>query len=116
MRAFIVACAVAVIFAVGGAAILANFVQEPSSAAFAEPGVRIERPGPRFWQLLGRLILEALCVIIQYLVSTKGPHILDILRSRSDGSHSRSYGNRCSGLWPAVRPAYLWVHDLVRAR
>jgi hypothetical protein len=41
MRAFIVACAVAVIFAVGGAAILANFVQEPASAAFAEPGVRI---------------------------------------------------------------------------
>jgi hypothetical protein len=29
------------IIAVGGAAILGNFVQEPASAAFAEPSVRI---------------------------------------------------------------------------
>ena len=41
MRAFIVACAVAVVIAVGAAAILDNFAQETASAAFAEPGVRI---------------------------------------------------------------------------
>lgn len=41
MRAFIAACAVAIIIAVGGAAILDNFVQEPAAAAFAEPSARI---------------------------------------------------------------------------
>jgi hypothetical protein len=41
MRVFIVACVVAGIVAVGAAAVLDNFVQESSAAAFAEPGVRI---------------------------------------------------------------------------
>jgi hypothetical protein len=41
MRAFIVACFVAGFIAVGAAAILDNFVQESSSAAFAEPNVRL---------------------------------------------------------------------------
>jgi hypothetical protein len=41
MRAFVVACAVVVVIAVGAAAVLDNFVQEAASAAFAEPGVRI---------------------------------------------------------------------------
>jgi hypothetical protein len=40
MRAFIVACAVAGVIAVGAATILDNFAQETASAAFAEPGVR----------------------------------------------------------------------------
>jgi hypothetical protein len=40
MRAFIVACVVAVVIAVGTAAILDSLVQEIASAAFAEPGVR----------------------------------------------------------------------------
>ena len=40
MRAFILACLVAGIIAVGAAAILINFVQEPVSVAFAEPGTR----------------------------------------------------------------------------
>jgi hypothetical protein len=40
MRAFIVACVVAGIIAVGSAAVLDNFVQESSAAAFTEPGVR----------------------------------------------------------------------------
>ena len=40
MRAFILACFVAGIIAVGAAAILINFVQEPVSVAFAEPGTR----------------------------------------------------------------------------
>jgi hypothetical protein len=41
MREFIVACLVAGVIAVGAAAILENFVQEPASVAFAEPGVRV---------------------------------------------------------------------------
>jgi hypothetical protein len=41
MRAFIVACAIAVVIAVGAAAILDNSAQETASAAFAEPSVRI---------------------------------------------------------------------------
>jgi hypothetical protein len=41
MRAFIAACAVAVIIAIGAAAILGDFVQETASAAFAEPSVRM---------------------------------------------------------------------------
>jgi hypothetical protein len=41
MRAFIVACFVAGFIAVGAAAILDNFAQESSSAAFAEPNVRL---------------------------------------------------------------------------
>jgi hypothetical protein len=41
MRAFIVACVVAVIIAVGGAAVLDNFVQENASAAFAESSARV---------------------------------------------------------------------------
>jgi hypothetical protein len=40
MRAFIVACVVAGIIAVGSAAVLDNFVQESSAAAFTERGVR----------------------------------------------------------------------------
>jgi hypothetical protein len=41
MREFIVACLVAGIVAAGAAVILDNFVQEPASVAFAEPGVRV---------------------------------------------------------------------------
>jgi hypothetical protein len=41
MREFIAACLVAGIIAVAAAAVLENFVQEPSSAAFAEASVRI---------------------------------------------------------------------------
>ncbi|MGA2290433.1 hypothetical protein [Bradyrhizobium sp.] len=41
MRAFIVACFVAVFIAVGAAAILDNLVQESSAPAFAEPSARI---------------------------------------------------------------------------
>lgn len=41
MRAFIVACLVAAIIGVGAAAVLDNFVQESSSAAFTEPSARI---------------------------------------------------------------------------
>jgi hypothetical protein len=41
MRVFIVACFVAGFIAVGAAAILDNFVQESSSAAFAEHSARI---------------------------------------------------------------------------
>jgi hypothetical protein len=40
MRAFILACVVAGVIAGGAAAILINFVQEPVSVAFAEPGTR----------------------------------------------------------------------------
>ena len=40
MRAFVVACVVAVVIAVGAAAILDGFVQETAFAAFAEPRVR----------------------------------------------------------------------------
>jgi hypothetical protein len=41
MRIFIAACVVAGVIAVGLAAILDDFVQEPSSAAFAQPGTRV---------------------------------------------------------------------------
>lgn len=41
MRAFAFAGLTAAIIAVGAAAILSNFVQEPSSVAFAEPSARI---------------------------------------------------------------------------
>jgi hypothetical protein len=41
MRVFVVACFVAVVIAVGAAAILDNFLQEPSSAAFAESSARV---------------------------------------------------------------------------
>ena len=41
MRAFIAACAVAGVVAVGAAAILDNFVQQTARAAFAEPSARI---------------------------------------------------------------------------
>jgi hypothetical protein len=41
MREFIVACLVAGVIAVAAAAVLDNFVQEPSSAAFAESSARI---------------------------------------------------------------------------
>jgi hypothetical protein len=41
MRSFAIACAVAVVIAVGAAAILDNVVQETASAAFAEPSARI---------------------------------------------------------------------------
>jgi hypothetical protein len=41
MRIFIAAFVVAVMVAVGAAAVLDNFVQQSSSAAFTEPGVRI---------------------------------------------------------------------------
>jgi hypothetical protein len=41
MKAFIAACLVAVVVAVGAAAMLDNFVQESSAAAFTEPSARI---------------------------------------------------------------------------
>ena len=41
MRAFVASCFVVAIIAVGAAGILENFVQEPTSVAFAEPGVRL---------------------------------------------------------------------------
>ncbi len=41
MRVFIAACFVAGVIAFGAAVILDNFVQEPASAAFAEPSARI---------------------------------------------------------------------------
>jgi hypothetical protein len=41
MRMFIAACFVVGIVAVGAAAVLDNFVQESSAAAFTEPGVRV---------------------------------------------------------------------------
>jgi hypothetical protein len=41
MRAFIAACFVAGVIAGGAAVILDNFMQEPASVAFAEPGVRL---------------------------------------------------------------------------
>ena len=40
MRAFIVACCAVIAIAVGAAVILDRFVQESSSTAFTEPGVR----------------------------------------------------------------------------
>lgn len=41
MRAFVVACLVAGVIAVGAAALLDNLLQEPVSVAFAEPSARI---------------------------------------------------------------------------
>jgi hypothetical protein len=42
MRVFVASCFVAAVIAVGAAAILDNFVQEPASVAFAEqPSVRV---------------------------------------------------------------------------
>jgi hypothetical protein len=41
MRVFIASCFVAGFIAVAAAAILDNFVQEPASAAFAEPSARL---------------------------------------------------------------------------
>ena len=41
MRAFVAACFVAAVIAVCAAAILDNFLQEPASVAFAEPGARL---------------------------------------------------------------------------
>ena len=41
MRAFIAACLVAGIIAAGAAVVIASFVQEPVSVAFAEPSARI---------------------------------------------------------------------------
>jgi hypothetical protein len=41
MREFIFACFVAGVIAVGAVAILDNFIQEPASAAFAEPSARL---------------------------------------------------------------------------
>jgi hypothetical protein len=40
MRVFVWACIATAVIAVGAAFILDNFVQEPVSAAFAEPGTR----------------------------------------------------------------------------
>ena len=41
MRVFIAACLITGVIAVGAAAVLDKFVQEPSSAAFTEPSARI---------------------------------------------------------------------------
>jgi hypothetical protein len=41
MRAFVAVCLVAAVMAVGAAAILDHFVQEPVSVAFAEPSARL---------------------------------------------------------------------------
>jgi hypothetical protein len=41
MRAFMVACFVVGVIAVGAAVVLDSLVQEPASAAFAESGVRL---------------------------------------------------------------------------
>jgi hypothetical protein len=41
MRAFIAVCFISAVVAVGAAAILDNFVQEPVSVAFAEPSARL---------------------------------------------------------------------------
>ena len=40
MRVFVASCFVAAVIAIGAAAILDNFVQEPVSVAFAEPSAR----------------------------------------------------------------------------
>jgi hypothetical protein len=42
MRVFMVACLAATMIALGAAALLDRFVQEASSAAFAEPSARID--------------------------------------------------------------------------
>jgi hypothetical protein len=41
MRAFIAACLVAGIIGRHGAAVLDTFVQQPTSVAFTQPGVRV---------------------------------------------------------------------------
>ena len=41
MRVFVVACVVALILAIGGAAILNQFVQQASDSAYSTSGVRI---------------------------------------------------------------------------
>lgn len=41
MRAFVAACFVAAVIAVGAAAIIDNSVQEPASVAFAEQSARL---------------------------------------------------------------------------
>jgi len=41
MRAFLTVCFAAAVIAVGAAALLDNFVQEPVSVAFAEPSTRL---------------------------------------------------------------------------
>jgi hypothetical protein len=47
MRAFIAACFAVILVAVGGAAILDNFVQQSAAAAFTVPeSVRISQPQP----------------------------------------------------------------------
>jgi hypothetical protein len=44
MRAFIIACSVAVILAIGAAAMLNVFVQQSSSTAFSTTAVRLDEP------------------------------------------------------------------------
>jgi hypothetical protein len=41
MRAFMLSCLAAAMIALGAAALLGHFLQEPSSAAFTEPSARI---------------------------------------------------------------------------
>jgi hypothetical protein len=41
MRIFLIACAAAIAIAIAAAVVLDGFAQEPSSAAFSRPGVRI---------------------------------------------------------------------------
>jgi hypothetical protein len=40
MGAFLIACVVAIVIAIGASFVLDTFVQETSAAAFAQPGVR----------------------------------------------------------------------------
>jgi len=40
MGAFLIACVVAIIIAIGASVVLDAFVQETSAAAFTQPGVR----------------------------------------------------------------------------
>ena len=42
MRAFIIACCIAIILAIGAAATLNSFVQESSSKAFSTTAVRLD--------------------------------------------------------------------------
>jgi hypothetical protein len=46
MRVFTLACLTAAIIAIGAAAILDNFEQEPSSVAFAEPSASVSIEWP----------------------------------------------------------------------
>jgi hypothetical protein len=41
MRAFVIACVVAIILAIAAAAMLDGFLQEPSSTSFSTSGVRL---------------------------------------------------------------------------